>query len=92
MNSLERVLATLDGKPVDHLAFLPITMQYACDLLGAKYKEYVTDYRVLVKAQLAVVDAFDADLVSVISDPGVNPPTVARPSSCRRMVRRVWTL
>jgi hypothetical protein len=31
MNSLERYLATLEGKPVDHLARLPILMQFAAE-------------------------------------------------------------
>jgi uroporphyrinogen-III decarboxylase len=70
MNSLERIFATLGGQPVDHLAFLPITMQFAGDLIGAKYRDYVTDYRVLVEAQLRLAEEFEADLVSVISDPG----------------------
>jgi len=69
MNSRERILAHLDGKPVDHLPLMPITMQFAADMAGAKYRDYVTDYRVLVEGQLRTVEEFGIDYVSAISDP-----------------------
>ena len=69
MNGRERILAHLTGEPVDRIPFMPITMQYAGDQIGAKYRDYVTDHRVLVAAQLATAEKFDLDYVSVISDP-----------------------
>ena len=51
MNSRERVLAHLQGKPVDRLPLMPITMMFAADQSGAKYGKYATDYRVMVEAQ-----------------------------------------
>lgn len=69
MNGLERCLATYKGEPVDHLAFMPITMMFAGDLIGRKYGEYATDHRVMVEAQIRVAEEFGADLVSGISDP-----------------------
>lgn len=69
MTGRERILAHLEGRPVDSLPFMPITMQYAGDLLGVKYRDYVTDHRVLVEAQMRIAEAFDIDHVSVISDP-----------------------
>jgi MtaA/CmuA family methyltransferase len=59
----------LDGKRVDSLPFMPITMMFAADRLGAHYLDYATDFRVLVDAQLRVAEQFDCDHVSVISDP-----------------------
>lgn len=69
MNSRERVLAHLDGKPVDRLPLMPITMQFAADLIGAKYRDYATDYRVLAEGQLRVAEQFGFDYVNTMSDP-----------------------
>lgn len=69
MTGRERVLALLDGRTPDHTPLMPITMMFAADLAGVPYRDYVTDARVLVDAQLRVADEFDFDYVSVISDP-----------------------
>lgn len=69
MNGRERVLALLEGRPVDRLPLMPITMMFAADLIGVKYGQYVTDYRLLVEGQMRTAERFDADLVSAISDP-----------------------
>jgi len=69
MNGRERLLAFLDGKPVDCLPVMPITMMYAGDHIGVKYGEYVTDFRTLVDAQIKTADEYDFDFVSCISDP-----------------------
>jgi MtaA/CmuA family methyltransferase len=50
---------------------MPISMVLAADEIGAKYRDYATDWRVQVAGQLAFAEAFGADQVSVISDPGV---------------------
>jgi MtaA/CmuA family methyltransferase len=70
MNSRERVLAHLDGRPVDRLPFMPITMQFASDLLGARYRDYETDHRVLAEGQIRVAERFGFDYVNTMSDPG----------------------
>ena len=59
----------LDGEPVDHLPALPITMQFACDRIGAAYRDYATDYRVLAEGQLRVAEEFGLDYVNTMSDP-----------------------
>jgi MtaA/CmuA family methyltransferase len=69
MNGKERVLAMLDGKPVDHLPLMPITMMFAADLAGVHYRDYAADHRVLVQAQVLTAEAFGFDYVSAISDP-----------------------
>jgi MtaA/CmuA family methyltransferase len=69
MNGRERILAMLEGRPVDHLPCMPITMMFAGDRVGAKYLDYATDCRVQVAAQMRVAEEFDLDYVSVISDP-----------------------
>jgi len=69
MNSLERYLATLEGKPVDHLARLPILMQFAAEHIGSNYAAFASDWRILVEANLRCRDEFGFDQVSAISDP-----------------------
>lgn len=69
MNGRERILALLEGRPVDRLPFMPITMQFACDQIGARYRDYCTDYRVLVEGQLRTAERFGLDYVNTMSDP-----------------------
>jgi len=69
MNSRDRLFALLDGKPVDRVSLMPITMMFAADQIGVKYGQYVRDYRLLVDAQLRTAERFDIDQVSCISDP-----------------------
>jgi MtaA/CmuA family methyltransferase len=69
MTSRERVLAHLEGRPVDRLPLMPITMMFACVQTGARYRDYCTDYRVLVEGQLRTAEAFGFDYVNTMSDP-----------------------
>jgi len=69
MTSRERVLAHLEGRPVDRLPLMPITMMFACDHIGARYRDYCTDYRVLVEAQIRTAETFGFDYVNTMSDP-----------------------
>jgi MtaA/CmuA family methyltransferase len=69
MNGRERALAHLAGQPVDRLPLMPITMQFACDCIGARYRDYATDHRVLVEGQMRVAEQFDFDYVNTMSDP-----------------------
>ncbi|MBN2508078.1 MAG: uroporphyrinogen decarboxylase family protein [Verrucomicrobia bacterium] len=69
MTSRERILAHLEGRPVDRLPVMPITMMYASDLVSARYRDYCTDYRVLVEGQIRVAEQFGFDYVNTMSDP-----------------------
>jgi MtaA/CmuA family methyltransferase len=69
MTSRERVLAHLEGRPVDRLPLMPITMMFAAVQTGARYRDYCTDYRVLVEAQIRTAEAFGFDYVNTMSDP-----------------------
>ena len=69
MNSHERVLAHLEGRPVDRLPLMPITMMFAARQTGARYRDYCTDYRVVVEAQMRTAEQFDFDYVNTMSDP-----------------------
>ena len=70
MTGRERILNLLAGKPVDQIPNMPITMMFAAKTLGVSYREYVTDCRKLVEAQIATAETFHIDHVSCISDPG----------------------
>ncbi len=61
----------LEGRPVDRLPNMAITMMFAADQIGAKYYNYATDFRVLAQAQVHTAEAFGIDHVSVISDPAI---------------------
>jgi MtaA/CmuA family methyltransferase len=65
----ERILALLAGEQTDSLSLMPVTMMLAAEQLGAPYRDYATDYRVLVDAQLITAETFDFDHVACVSDP-----------------------
>jgi MtaA/CmuA family methyltransferase len=69
MTSRERVLTHLAGGAVDRLPLMPITMMFACQQIGALYRDYCTDYRVLVDGQIRTAEAFGFDYVNTMSDP-----------------------
>ncbi len=70
MTGRERILAALDGLPVDSLPLMPITMMFAADQIGQPYGRYAADHRVLVEGQIRTAEKFEFDYVSCISDPG----------------------
>lgn len=67
-NSRERFLAFLEGRPVDRLLVMPITMMFAADQIGVPYGRYALDYRVLVEAQIRTAEEFGFDHVSAITE------------------------
>ncbi|MCX7771901.1 MAG: uroporphyrinogen decarboxylase family protein [Clostridia bacterium] len=69
LTSYERVMRRLRGEPVDKVPNMNIVMAFAAKHIGASYREYCTDYRVLVESKLACAEDFGIDNVSVISDP-----------------------
>ena len=69
MTGRERILNLLAGQPVDQIPNMPITMMFAAKTRGVRYREYVTDYRKLVEAQITTAETYHIDYVSCISDP-----------------------
>ncbi len=69
MDPLERVRRRLRGEVVDRRPNFDIHMQRAAHHAGRPLSRYYRDHRVLVEANLAVLDAFALDLVQAISDP-----------------------
>ncbi|MDP7017635.1 MAG: uroporphyrinogen decarboxylase family protein [Pirellulaceae bacterium] len=69
MNGRERTLTFLAGESVDRLPLMPVVMMFCADQIGAKYGDYVQDYRVLAEAQICTAERFGFDIVSNMSDP-----------------------
>ncbi|HOM98900.1 MAG TPA: uroporphyrinogen decarboxylase family protein [Acidobacteriota bacterium] len=69
MTGRDCILNHLDGRAVERLPFMPITMMFAADQIGQPYGRYVRDFRVLVEGQIATAERFGIDYVSAISDP-----------------------
>jgi len=69
MTGRERILATLAGRPPDHLALMPITMMFAADILGVQYERYAREYSVMADAQVKTAEMFGFDHVSAIGPP-----------------------
>jgi MtaA/CmuA family methyltransferase len=69
MNGRERVRRRLAGEAVDRAPNFDIFMVRAAHHVGRPLSQYYLDHRALVEANLAVLEAFDLDLVQAISDP-----------------------
>lgn len=69
MSSYERVMNRIQGKPVDKVPNMNIVMDLAAKSIGVSYKEFCTNYKVLVESKLMCCDIFGIDTVSAISDP-----------------------
>lgn len=59
----------MEGREVDRLPLMPITMMFACDQIGARYRDYCTDFRVLAESQIKTAGKFGFDYVNTMSDP-----------------------
>ncbi len=68
MSGRDRVLALLEGRPVDRPPLMPITMMFAADQISAKYGRYALEHGVLAQAQVAAAQAFGFDHVSAITE------------------------
>jgi len=69
MNSVERVQGRLKGQELDRPPNFDIFMTMAAHFIGQPLSVYYQDHRVLVAANLAVLEEFDLDIVQAISDP-----------------------
>lgn len=69
MNSTERFQKRLRGEPVDRPPNFDILMALASHHIEQPLSHFYLDHRVLVDANLAVLQDFDLDIVQAISDP-----------------------
>ena len=78
MNGRDRILAMLEGRPVDRLPLMPYTIMLAADQIGVPFRQYAADYRRLVDAQIHMAEKFDFDHVTCVSDPAKRPTAAGR--------------
>ncbi|MCP4141835.1 MAG: uroporphyrinogen decarboxylase [Chloroflexi bacterium] len=69
MNAFERMTNRLKGELVDRPPNFNIFMTFASHHIQQSLKNYYLDHRVLVDANLAVMEDFEIDIVQAISDP-----------------------
>ena len=69
MNSLERIQRRLKGEPVDRPPNFDIFMTFAAHHISQPLSKYYLDHRVLVDANLAMVEDFHVEILQAISDP-----------------------
>ncbi len=69
MNSYERVMSRLRGKPVDRVPNFDIIMGLGAHYIGAKLSDYLLDHRVMVASNLAMAHDFDIDILQTLTDP-----------------------
>jgi uroporphyrinogen decarboxylase len=63
MNSMERILATLAGKPLDRRAFAPVLGLYGARLTNCPLDQYYTDPTAYARGQSAVRETFRPDVL-----------------------------
>lgn len=69
MNSYERLMNRMAGKPVDRLPNLNIVMMFAAKEIGIPFGKYVTDYRLLADGVCHCYEKYHLDCLWAISDP-----------------------
>jgi uroporphyrinogen decarboxylase len=92
MNSLERVLATMQGNPVDRVPVAGVLCLYGARLTGCALESYYTKSAEYARGQNAIVDQFHPDMLlsplctaqeafafgCEIKYFGTNPPNITR--------------
>lgn len=68
MNSFERVMNRLQGKPVDRVPNLSIVMMFAAKEIGKTFSDCCIDHRLLAEAALRCHERYGIDMVCAISD------------------------
>ncbi|MEW6667381.1 MAG: uroporphyrinogen decarboxylase family protein [Thermodesulfobacteriota bacterium] len=63
MNSVQRVSATLQGKPVDRRALCLVLSLYGARLIGAPLMKYYTDPETYARGQTSVLETFHPDIL-----------------------------
>lgn len=69
MNAYMRMEHRLRGEPVDRPPNFEIFMTFAARRTGRPLRDYYLDHRVLVAANLRVIEDFQIDIAQAISDP-----------------------
>jgi MtaA/CmuA family methyltransferase len=68
VNSKERCLASIAGRPVDRVPVFPLLMFFAASRHGVTYRRYAGDGSILAAAQLEARRRFGVDAITACSD------------------------
>jgi uroporphyrinogen decarboxylase len=68
-SKLEFIKLLEERQRAGDIFFRPILMKFAAQFIGKSYRELYTDYKTLVEANIACMEAFGSDAVGLISDP-----------------------
>lgn len=68
MNSLERVVATLNHKEADRVPVYPILSGVSRHLVNANYKEWATNADICAEALIKVVEEYELDCFCTLTD------------------------
>ncbi len=93
MNSKQRCLDVMAGRPVDRVPVFPLLMFFAADRHGLTYREFASSGHALAEAQLRIRQTFAVDAITACSDafrlsadlggaivfPESTPPHLAQP-------------
>jgi len=63
MNCAERIVATLEGKPLDRRAFIPVLSLYGAKLTACPLDRYYSDPAAYLAGQIAVHKEFEPDIL-----------------------------
>ena len=69
MNSYQRLMARLQGKPVDKIPNLSILMGFAARYAGVCYRDFCRCPEAMVRANIQCHEELGQDIVTVMSDP-----------------------
>ncbi len=69
MTSKQRFYARLNGEKVDRIPNLCIVMGFGAKYIDESLKNFLLDYKVLCKANEAMAENFNIDIMQAISDP-----------------------
>lgn len=69
VNSVLRLNNFLANEKIDRPPVTPIIMMFAAKFINKTYRDYYSDYRVLVESWLRCHEKFQFDMMMVISDP-----------------------
>ena len=68
MNSKEKCLAVLNGRPTELVPVFPLLMFFSANRAGITYRQFVTNSSAMAEAQLKVREQFGIDAFTACSD------------------------
>ena len=68
MTGYERIMAAIDGRPVDRTPVWPFVMMFAAKYTHTPYGKFASDYRKMAKSLIKTAEDFHLDAVTVDSD------------------------